>query len=304
MNILATGANGQLGSEIKHLIQNLKLNIQNCNFYFTNRNELDITNKLQIEEFVNNNNIKIIINCAAYTAVDKAEEEKELADLINHKAVKHLADISKKNDIFLIHISTDYVFDGKNYRPYKEDDKTNPQGIYGFTKLKGEEAFINSGARGIIIRTSWVYSSFGNNFVKTMLRLKDKKELNVVFDQIGTPTYARDLAEAVLRILDVKCEMLNSNNNLTSNIEHSTFDGVDVYHYSNEGVCSWYDFAKAIFELENIDIKINPIETKDYPTPAKRPYCSVLNKEKIKRDFNIEVPYWRESLKRMLNKKC
>ena len=300
MKILVTGANGQLGSEIKYLVtNNLTSNIKHLTFLFTDKNELDITNKEQIEDFLNKNSIDIIINCAAYTAVDKAEDEKELADLINHKAVEYLASNAKKRDIFLIHISTDYVFDGKNYRPYIETDKTNPQGVYGLTKLKGEEAFINSGAKGIIIRTSWVYSSFGHNFVKTMLRLSDRKELNVVFDQIGTPTYARDLAEVILQILDVKCEMLNSNNNLTSNIKHLT-SNIEIYHYSNEGVCSWYDFAKAIFGIKGIDIKVNPIETKDYPTPAKRPHFSVLNKAKIKNEFNLEIPYWRESLKECL----
>jgi len=295
MNILVTGANGQLGSEIRYLvineknvIQNSKLNIQNYNFYFTDKNKLDITNKKEIEEFVNKNNIKIIINCAAYTAVDKAESEKELADLINHKAVEYLAKISKQKNIVLIHISTDYVFDGKNYKPYTEEEKTNPQGVYGLTKLKGEEAFKNSNAKGIIIRTSWVYSSFGHNFVNTMLRLKDRGELGVVFDQVGTPTYARDLAKVILEIVDKHYEKLNNFK-------------AEIFHFSNEGICSWYDFAKAIFEIKDIDIKINPIESKDYPTPAKRPFYSVLNKTKIKKEFGIEIPYWRESLKRMLS---
>ena len=288
MNILVTGVNGQLGNEIKYLVNNnLISNIKHLTFFFTDKSELDITQKENIEEFVNKNNIKIIINCAAYTAVDKAEEEKELADLINHIAVKHLAEISKERDVFLIHISTDYVFDGKNYIPYKEDDKINPQSVYGLTKLKGEESFINSGAKGIIIRTSWVYSSFRANFVKTMLRLKDKKELNVVFDQVGTPTYAIDLAKAILEIINKNFEKLNS------------FQA-EIFHFSNEGVCSWYDFAKAIFEIKGIDIKVNPIEIKDYLTPAKRPHYSVLNKSKIKKEFYIEIPYWRNSLKKCL----
>jgi len=263
MNILVTGANGQLGSELLYLI-NQEHNLNN-KFFFTDKDKLDITKKEDIEKFVKENYI----------------------DLINHKAVEYLADISKKNNIVLIHISTDYVFDGKNYKPYKEDDRTNPQSIYGLTKLKGEEAFINSDARGLIIRTSWVYSTFGHNFVKTMLRLKDRKELGVVFDQIGTPTYARDLAKAILEIIDKNYEKLN---------DFKT----EIFHYSNEGVCSWYDFAKAIFEIKDIDIKINPIETKEYPTPAKRPHYSVLNKSKIKKEFNIEIPYWRESLKKCL----
>ena len=288
MNILVTGSNGQLGSEIRYLvINNLISNIQNYKFFFTDKEELDITNKEQIKNFINQNNIDLIINCAAYTAVDKAEEEKELADLINHKAIKYLAEISKIKDIPLIHISTDYVFDGKNYRPYKEDDKINPQSVYGITKLKGEEAFIKSQAKGIIIRTSWVYSSFGVNFVKTMLSLKDKKELNVVFDQIGTPTYARDLAKAILEIINKNFEKLNSFK-------------AEIFNFSNEGVCSWYDFAKAIFEIKGINIKLNPIETKDYRAPAIRPYYSVLNKNKIKTEFDIEIPYWRDALQNCL----
>jgi dTDP-4-dehydrorhamnose reductase len=288
MNILVTGSNGQLGSEIKYLVtNNLTFNIKHLTFFFTDKGELDITKEDDIKKFVNENNIDLIINCAAYTAVDKAEEEKELADLINHKAVKYLANTAKEKNIPLIHISTDYVFDGKNYRPYIEDDPVNPQSIYGLTKLKGEEAFINSGARGIIIRTSWVYSSYGYNFVKTMLRLKDRGELGVVFDQVGTPTYAKDLAHAILEIIDKNLEKIKSKK-------------AEIYHYSNEGVISWYDFAKAVFEIENVDIKVNPIESKDYPTPVKRPHYSVLNKKKIKNGFNIEIPYWKDSLKEML----
>ena len=282
MNILVTGANGQLGSEIKVLSKNYSYN-----FFFTNKKKLDIRDKEKIKIFTDKNKIDLIINCAAYTAVDRAESEKKLADLINHKAVQNLAEVSKQKNITLIHISTDYVFDGKNYKPYTEEDKTNPQGIYGLTKLKGEESFRNSEAKGIIIRTSWVYSSFGHNFVKTMLRLKDRGELGVVFDQVGTPTYARDLAKTILEIIDKSFEKLNSFK-------------AEIFHFSNEGVCSWYDFAKAIFEIKDIDIKIDPIETKDYPTPAKRPHYSVLNKNKIKKEFNIKIPYWRDSLKNCL----
>jgi len=282
MNILVTGSNGQLGSEIKSLSKNYSYK-----FFFTDKNELDIAKNEDVSKFVEENNIDLIINCAAYTAVDKAEEEQELADLINHKAIKYLAKIAKDNNIVLIHISTDYVFDGKNYRPYKEDDKTNPQGVYGLTKLKGEKAFIEEGANGVIIRTSWVYSSFGHNFVKTMLRLKDKKELSVVFDQVGTPTYAKDLARAILEIIKNNLNKLNEKK-------------AEIYHFSNEGVCSWYDFAKAIFEIKNIKINVNPIETKNYPTPAKRPHYSVLDKSKIKNEFNIKIPYWRDSLKECL----
>ena len=311
-SILVTGANGQLGSELKDLVfrrEDLELNpksqILNPIFYFTDKDTLDITNQKEIEKFVNENSIDFIINCAAYTAVDKAEEEFELADLVNHKAVEYLANVCKEKDIPLIHISTDYVFDGKNYRPYVETDGVNPQGVYGLTKLKGEEAFIKSGARGIIIRTSWVYSSYGHNFVKTMLRLsKSRDELGVIFDQIGTPTYARDLAEAILHIIGFRMKdngfsKNDKEQNPTSKIQHP----VSIYHYSNEGVTSWYDFAKAIVEISGIEIKVNPIETKDYPTPAKRPHYSVLNKDKIKKEFNIKIPYWRDSLKKMLNER-
>ena len=304
MNVLVTGSQGQLGSEIQYLVENdLASNIEHLTFFFTGSSKLDITKEDKIKEFIERNNIKVIINCAAYTAVDKAEEEKELADLINHKAVEYLAKVSKEYDIFLIHISTDYVFDGKSYKPYSENDKPNPQSVYGLTKLKGEEALINSGAKGIIIRTSWLYSSFGHNFVKTMLNLaQTKKELNVIYDQIGTPTYARDLASALLTIMNYELGIMNEDNKkIIHNSQFKTHNSVRVYHYSNEGVASWYDFAKAIFEIKDIGIKVNPIETKDYPTPARRPHYSVLNKTKIKRDFGIEIPYWRESLKRMLN---
>ena len=305
-NILVTGSRGQLGSELK--ILNDRCLMLNYNCFFTDRDELDITDKNSIEQFVKENDIDIIINCAAYTAVDKAEEEKELAEMINNKAVKHLAEISKERDIFLIHISTDYVFDGKNHKPYTEEDAVNPNGVYGATKLAGEKVMQEINPKNaIIIRTSWVYSSFGANFVKTMLRLKDKKELNVVFDQIGTPTYARDLAEAILQVMSYELGVMNEENENNKKIIHNstlnTHNSVMIYHYSNEGVCSWYDFAKAIFEIKGIDIKINPIKTKDYPTPAKRPHYSVLNKSKIKKEFNIEIPYWKDSLKRMLDER-
>jgi len=275
-NILVIGVNGQVGSEIKELSSNY-----DYNFLFTTSKELDITEHKKVKEFIKENNIKTIINCGAYTGVDKAEDEKELANDINHLAVKNLAILSNEFGIKLIHISTDYVFDGENFKPYTEDDITNPNGIYGQTKLDGENTMceynlINS----IIIRTSWVYSSFGNNFVKTMLRLgKEKDELGVIFDQVGTPTYARDLAKAILDILP------NINN-----------DKVEVYHYSNEGVLSWYDFAKEIMKMAKLDCIINPIETYQYPTPAKRPHYSLLNKSKIKQEFHITIPYWKDSL--------
>jgi dTDP-4-dehydrorhamnose reductase len=281
-NILVTGSNGQLGSEIREL----SVEYQD-DFYFTGRNELDITNKDAVDGFCIQNNIDMIINCAAYTAVDKAEEDEVNADKINHLAVKNLAGLAKEKNIKLIHISTDYVFDGKNYKPYVEDDKVNPNGIYGKTKLDGELALQEINPNNtIIIRTSWVYSSFGANFVKTMLRLgKERDALGVIFDQVGTPTYARDLANAILEIIS----QLNN-------------DNVEIYHYSNEGVCSWYDFAKTIFELSNTNCKVNPIETKEYPTPATRPHYSLLNKSKIKKEYNIAIPYWKDSLDACLRK--
>ena len=275
-NILVTGSKGHVGSELQELAT-----LYEYNFYFTDRDSLDITNKSQIESFVKNNSINIIINAAAYTAVDKAEEDKENADRVNHLATQYLAEIAKEQNIKLIHISTDYVFDGKNYKPYNENDATNPNGVYGATKLAGEKAMqkINP-QNSIIIRTSWVYSTYGANFVKTMLRLGKKKEqLGVIFDQVGTPTYAKDLAKAILEILP--------------KIEN---EQVEIYNYSNEGVLSWYDLAKEIMRMAKLECQINPIETREYPTPAKRPHFSLLNKAKIKKRFNIEIPYWKDSL--------
>ena len=275
-NILVTGSNGQLGSEIKELSVNYFYS-----FFFTNRDNIDITSKDNIKSFCQENNINVIINCAAYTAVDKAESDIENADLINRKAVKKLALVSEELNIKLIHISTDYVFDGRNFKPYCEEFQTNPQGIYGKTKLDGENEMRDINPKNsIIIRTSWVYSSFGNNFVKTMLRLgKEKESLGVIFDQVGTPTYARDLAKIILDIIP----QINN-------------DKVEIYNYSNEGVLSWYDFAKEIMRMAKLDCKINPIQTFEYPTPAVRPHFSLLNKSKIKKMFNIEIPYWKDSL--------
>jgi len=275
-NILVTGSNGQVGSEIKELSSNY-----NYNFFFTTRDDIDITNKESIKSYCEKNSINVIINCAAYTAVDKAQSDIENADLVNRKVVKKLALVSKELNIKLIHISTDYVFDGKNFKPYCEEFQTNPQSIYGKTKLDGENEMrdINP-LNSIIIRTSWVYSYYGNNFVKTMLRLgKEKEELGVIFDQIGTPTYAKHLATTILDILP--------------KIENSK---VEIYNYSNEGVLSWYDFAKEIMKMAKLNCKINPIETYQYPTPAKRPHYSLLNKNKIKSTFNIEIPYWKDGL--------
>ena len=282
LNILVTGSNGQLGSEIKELSSNYEYN-----FFFTNKDSLDITNEQSIKSFIENNNVNVIINCSAYTAVDKAETEQISADKVNRKAVKKLAKISKEKDIKFIHISTDYVFDGTNNRPYCEEYKTKPNSVYGQTKLDGELEMIKINPyNSIIIRTSWVYSAFGNNFVKTMIKLgKEKDELGVIFDQIGTPTSATDLAKTILDILP----KINNKK-------------VEIYNYSNEGVLSWYDFAKEIMKMTKIDCRINPIETFQYPTPASRPHYSLLNKSKIKKDFNIDIPYWKDSLDRCLKK--
>jgi dTDP-4-dehydrorhamnose reductase len=282
-SILVTGRNGQLGSEL----QALAYLYPNDIFFFTSESELDICNHKIVEEFIIRNNIKTIINCAAYTAVDKAEDQFQLANNVNNLAVQNLARIAKEYKVKLVHISTDYVFDGMNYKPYLEIDKPNPQSIYGATKLAGEQAIndinpINS----IIIRTSWVYSVFGNNFVKTMLRLgKELDELNVVSDQIGTPTNAYDLAKVILTILP---EINN--------------ERVELYHYSNEGVCSWYDFSKVIFDTKKLNIKVNAIDSKQYNTPAKRPFYSVLNKNKIKDTYKLAIPYWKDSLSNTLEK--
>lgn len=281
-NILVTGADGQVGSEIRELSKGY-----HDNFIFTSRIKLDISNKEAIKQIVVDSRIDTIINCAAYTAVDKAETDEEKADSINHQASKNLAEIAKERNLKLIHISTDYVFDGKNYKPYLEDDQTNPNGIYGKTKLAGEKAIQEISPKNtIMIRTSWVYSSYGSNFVKTMLNLgKTKEKLTVINDQVGTPTYAKDLAKA---ILDIIPQLHN--------------DKPEIYHYSNEGVLSWYDFAKEIMKMAKLPCKIEPIATKEYPTPATRPHFSLLNKAKIKERFDVEVPFWKDSLHACLTK--
>ena len=281
MNVLVTGSKGQLGSEIKRL----SLNFPNQNFFFASREDLDICNKTDVFNYVNRNNISTIINCAAYTAVDKAESEPNLADKINHLAVRSLSEISVECSIRLIHISTDYVFNGKGFKPYSIDFPTEPINVYGRTKLAGENAMLEINPKNsMIIRTSWVYSSFGNNFVKTMLRLSEQKEsLNVICDQVGSPTYAKDLAEFILK-------------------EAIHFENVQVkkYHFSNEGVCSWYDFAKAIMELQNRECEILPIPSTEYPTPAKRPYYSIMDKTGLSKQFAFQIYHWRDSLKKCL----
>lgn len=281
---IVIGSNGQLGSEIKALSEGLPID-----FKFYDFPEIDITNRAMLLEIIKNDAPKVIVNCAAYTAVDKAETEKDAAFTVNATGVKNLTEVAEAVGAWLIHVSTDYVFDGTSHLPYVETDSTNPQSVYGETKLQGEKN-ATSYSKGIVIRTAWLYSSFGNNFVKTMLRLGNEREsLNVVFDQIGTPTYAHDLAAAILAVAD----RANATNDTTL---------AGIYHYSNEGVCSWYDFTHEIFDLEKISCKLSPIESKSYPTPAKRPHFSVLNKQKIKATFGIEVPYWKDSLVECLNK--
>jgi dTDP-4-dehydrorhamnose reductase len=280
MNILVTGSNGQLGSEIKDIVTNYK---DFC-FFFRDLPALDICNSKQLALFFTENSIDTVINCAAYTNVDKAEEDTEIAEKVNATGVLNLVNAVEKVQGKLIHISTDYVFDGSNFLPYQESDEVNPIGVYGNTKRRGELAVINSGIDGIVIRTSWLYSAYGNNFVKTMLRFgNERDELDVIFDQVGTPTSASDLAKTCLDILTYKKDAkINSKGN--------------IYHFSNEGVASWYDFAVAIMEFGKVDCQVKPIQTKDYPTLAKRPPFSVLNKTKIKTDFEIEIPYWRDAL--------
>jgi len=286
MNILVTGSNGQLGSEIKDLVTNYK----DLNFFFRDLPELNICNAEALNTFIVDQNINAVINCAAYTAVDQAEEDAEIAEQVNVKGVLNLVNALKKVNGKLIHISTDYVFDGNHFSPYKETDPVSPIGVYGETKRAGELAVLNSSIHALVIRTSWLYSAYGNNFVKTMLRLGNEKEnLGVIFDQVGTPTYAGDLAKTCLEILcSQSSDGISKNGNL--------------YHYSNEGVTSWYDFSIAIMTLGEVNCHVKPIETKDYPTPAKRPHYSVLNKSKIKTDFNIQIPYWRDSLAKCIER--
>ena len=295
MRILVTGKSGQLGQSINKLINieaKNKYNLNSNEFIFVGREELDLSSKSSIDNYFNNNNMfDVIINCAAYTAVDKAEEEQNLADQVNHLAVEQLARIANQQEAKLIHISTDYVFDGESDDPYTETEKTNPINVYGKTKLAGEKALQEvMPTNAIIIRTSWVYSEYGNNFVNTMLRLgKEKNEINVVSDQIGSPTYATDLAKAILTII-------NNKNYLEK--QQST----EVYHYSNKGEISWFDFAKDIFSLKKIECRVSPITTDQYKTLARRPKCSVLDNKKIEKEFSIKSKYWKDSLRDCLSR--
>jgi dTDP-4-dehydrorhamnose reductase len=275
MKILITGCNGQLGNEMQLLE---KENPQHT-YFNTDVAELDITDQKAIEKFVSENAIDGIVNCAAYTAVDKAEENQDLCMKLNATAPDYLAQAIEKRGGWMIQISTDYVFDGTNHKPYTEADSVCPNSTYGRTKLAGEQAVMAGCKKSMIIRTAWLYSTFGNNFVKTMIRLgKEKPELGVIFDQIGTPTYARDLAVAIFAA-----------------INQGIVPG--IYHFSNEGVISWYDFTKAIHRIAGITTcRVRPLHTEEYPTPANRPHYSVLDKTKIKQTYGIEIPYWEESL--------
>lgn len=283
IKILITGGDGQLGNALKSASKKFKT----LQLVFTDVADFDITNPASINQYLEESKFDFIVNCAAYTAVDKAEEEQDLAFLINAKGPENLAIACEKYQSKLIHISTDYVFDGTSHVPYIESMETNPPSVYGQSKLAGEEAILKNSKSSIIIRTSWLYSEFGNNFLKTMLRLgADRDTLSVIFDQIGTPTYAGDLAEAILNI--IVSEKKTSTN--------------EIYHFSNEGVISWYDFAKEIMELAQLNCSITPIESRDYPLPAPRPHYSVLNKTKIKTTFGLEIPYWKDSLKLSLKR--
>lgn len=284
MNILVTGANGQLGNEMRLVTQRSQ-----DNYIFTDVDDLDITNAEAVDKYVQEQHINVIVNCAAYTNVDKAEDDQALAELLNAKAVATLAIAIKKNEGTLIHISTDYVFGGnKNNTPCKEDEPANPTGIYGLTKLHGEQMIAAVGCHHIIIRTAWLYSEFGKNFVKTMIGLTaTKSELKVVFDQVGTPTYAYDLATAIAHI-----------------IENRSYEGNDgIYHFSNEGVRSWYDFTKMIAEYAgNVACDIQPCYSDEFPSKVVRPSFSVLDKSKIKHTFGIKIPYWTDSLKKCMER--
>jgi len=281
IKILVTGANGQLGSELRRLSQTgYKKGEWSPLFIFTDQAELDITDKISVMRFITESGVDVIINCAAYTAVDRAEDDVQLCTLVNGTAPGVLAHAANETGATLVHISTDYVFDGQGPRPYKEEHKTSPVSVYGKTKLSGEIKVSEGCNNYYIIRTSWLYSIYGNNFPKTILKLAGEREsLNVVFDQVGTPTYAADLAEAILELL----------------INRSPYG---TYHYSNEGVCSWYDFALEITKLAGLNCKINPVTSEMFPTKAVRPPFSVLNKDKFKKATPASIPHWRDSLKR------
>ena len=277
--ILITGSHGQLGNEM----QQAAARFPAFRFIYTDVEDLDICDKAALDAFVKANAVNVIVNCAAYTAVDKAEDDVELCYKINAEAVRNIGEVAHQNGLKVVHVSTDYVFDGTNYLPYSEDQAVSPNTVYGKSKLAGEQALMETCEQTVILRTAWLYSSFGNNFVKTMIKLGTERDsLNVIFDQIGTPTYAADLADTILKILS-----------------HETFTP-GMYHFSDEGVCSWYDFTKTIHRIAGITCDVRPIETKDYPARTPRPHYSVLNKAKIKATYGITIPHWEESLERCM----
>lgn len=283
MQILVTGSNGQLGSELRDIAQQYT----DYQFLFTDVNELDITSPEAISRYFKGKKIDCVINCAGFTAVDQAESDVEGANLLNGKAAGYLAEAASKAKALLIHISTDYVFDGKNHKPYTESDSSGPKTAYGKSKLNGEVEVIFNASRSVIIRTSWLYSHHGHNFVKTILnKARETDALRVVYDQIGTPTYAADLAKAILDIIP----------KLPSRVRG------EIYNYSNEGVCSWYDFALTILELKDIKCGVTPVQSKEFKTAAVRPHYSVLDKARFRRDFGMKIPHWRDGLRRCLEK--
>lgn len=285
--VLVTGGNGQLGCELREACKNRESRIE---FLFTDVADLDITNENAVREYIKRNGITAVVNCAAYTAVDKAEDDIEKAYLLNGKAPSMLARAINEVGGSMVHISTDYVFDGTNCTPYGDDDEKRPLGVYGKTKSIGEEGVLENCKKAVVIRTAWLYSEFGNNFVKTMLKLgRERNELSVVFDQIGTPTYARDLADTIVTVIDKGVKR-------------------GIYNFTNEGVCSWYDFAKEIHRLGNIEgCEIKPIRSEEYPTKAERPKYSVLDNTKIKKDYGIHIRWWKDALaecvKKLINDK-
>ncbi|MEI6554028.1 MAG: dTDP-4-dehydrorhamnose reductase [Paludibacter sp.] len=277
--ILITGSKGQLGNEM----QQAAVRYPQFNYIYTDVDELDICDKTALNAFVKANSVDFIVNCAAYTAVDKAEDDVELCYKINSDAVRNIGEVATSNGIKVVHVSTDYVFDGTNHIPYTENQEVCPATVYGKSKLAGEQALIENCKEVVIIRTAWLYSSFGNNFVKTMMKLGTERDsLNVIFDQIGSPTYAADLAEAILKVISAE--------NFVPGI----------YHFSDEGVCSWYDFTKTIHKIAGISCNVQPIESKDFPARTPRPHYSVLNKAKIKSTYGITIPHWEESLEKCI----
>ena len=280
-NILITGANGQLGCCLRDLSHGDERN----HYFYTDVDELDITSLDQVEDYVSKHDIEVIINAAGYTAVDKAEIDAERCFLINSTATRNLAMVTKRHDIFLVHISTDYVFDGTSDTPYKPEDPVNPQSVYGKSKAAGEAAIMEMGCHAVIIRTSWLYSEYGSNFVKTMLRLgRERDEIRVVDDQIGGPTYARDLAQAILTIME----------------ERSFIGGTKIYHFANQGVTSWNEFAHQIMRNASLPCKVLPISTAEYGAVAPRPASSVFDLSAVSQDFGIEIPLWQDSLKKCM----